>query len=132
MRQMMSLGGFVFSLSENTPYEGLQRTSDGGWVTVPRYGQKPISQNTGQSLDKISMTGTWFRGEGMSNMDRLRELQAKREPLVLTDGYGRNLGLWTIKQLQEKQDRIIDDGTAFVVGFSIELEEYAGEYSSQP
>ncbi|NMR95181.1 hypothetical protein HKB38_27655, partial [Vibrio parahaemolyticus] len=63
---------------------------------------------------------------------RLRELQAKREPLVLTDGYGRNLGLWTIKQLQEKQDRIIDDGTAFVVGFSIELEEYAGEYSSQP
>ena len=23
MRQMMSLGGFVFSLSEGTPYEGL-------------------------------------------------------------------------------------------------------------
>jgi phage protein U len=25
---MMSLGGFVFSLSEGTPYKGLQRTSD--------------------------------------------------------------------------------------------------------
>ncbi|GGN37565.1 MULTISPECIES: hypothetical protein [Marinomonas] len=45
MRQMMSLGGFVFSLSEGTPYEGLQRTSDGGWVAVARYGQKLISQD---------------------------------------------------------------------------------------
>jgi phage protein U len=131
MRQMMSLGGFVFSLSEHTPYEALQRTSDGGWVTVPRYGQKPISQNTGQQLERISMTGTWFRGQGMTNMDKLRALQAKREPLVLTDGYGNNLGQWVIKLLQEKQDRIIDDGTAFVIGFSIELEEYAGEYNSK-
>ena len=39
MRQMMSLGGFVFSLSEGKPYEGLPRTSDGGWVAVVRYGQ---------------------------------------------------------------------------------------------
>ncbi|CAK2830984.1 Phage protein U [Vibrio crassostreae] len=130
MRQMMSLGGFVFSLSEGTPYEGLQRTSDGGWVTVPRYGQKPISQNTGQQLENINITGTWFRGEGMANMGKLRALQAKREPLVLTDGYGSNLGLWTIKRLQEKQDRIIDDGTAFILGFTIDLEEYAGESSS--
>ncbi|QMV14723.1 phage tail protein [Vibrio spartinae] len=125
MSKMMSLGEFVFSLSERTPYEGLQRTSDGGWVTVPRYGQKPISQNMGQNLDKISINGTWFRGEGMDNMKALRQLQAQRKPLVLADGYGQSMGRWVIKGLQEKQDRIIDDGTAFVVGFSIELEEYA-------
>ncbi|AEF54586.1 hypothetical protein Mar181_1544 [Marinomonas posidonica IVIA-Po-181] len=34
MRQMMSLGGFVFSLSEGSPYEGLQHMSEGGWVAV--------------------------------------------------------------------------------------------------
>lgn len=130
MRQMMSLGGFVFSLSEGTPYGGLSRISDGGWVTVPRYSQKPISQNTGQQLENINITGTWFRGEGMANISKLRALQAKRKPLVLTDGYGNNLGLWVIKKLQEKQDRIIDDGTAFVLGFTIDLEEYAGENSS--
>ncbi|ASA54663.1 phage tail protein [Vibrio gazogenes] len=124
MKEMMSLGGFAFSLSNHTPYEGLQRTSNGGWVTVPRYGQKPISQNLGQPLDKISMTGTWFHGEGMKNMQALRQLQAQRKPLVLMDGYGQSMGQWVIKVLQEKQDRVIDDGTAFVVGFSIELEEY--------
>jgi len=127
MPQMMSLGGFVFSLSEGTPYEGLQRTSDGGWVTVFRYGQKPLSQNTGQQLENITLTGTWFQSQGMSNLGSLRTLQNKREPLVLADGYGNNLGQWVIKRLQEKQDRIIDDGTAFVLGFTIELEEYAND-----
>lgn len=127
MRQMMALGGFVFSLSEGTPYEGLQRTSDGGWVTVPRYGQKPMSQNTGQGFENINLTGTWHRGEGMANMDKLRALQAQRKPLVLSDGYGKNLGLWKIKRLVENQSRIIDDGTAFVLAFTIDLEEDAGE-----
>lgn len=131
MKQMMSLGGFVFSLSEGTTYEGLTRTSDGGWVTVPRYGQKPLSQNTGQQLENINITGSWFGGNGMANMDKLRTLQAKRLPLVLTDGYGRNLGQWSLKRLQEKQGKIIDDGTALVVGFTVELEEYGGDYSSQ-
>ncbi|RBP79094.1 phage tail protein [Marinomonas rhizomae] len=127
MPQMMSLGGFVFSLSEGTPYEGLQRTSDGGWVAVSRYGQKPLSQNTGQQLENITLTGTWFHSQGMSHLTALRTLQNKRQPLVLADGYGNNLGQWTIKRLQEKQDRIIDDGTAFVLGFTIELEEYAND-----
>ena len=120
----------MFSLSEGTPYEGLVRSSDGGWITVPRYGQKPVSQNTGQQLENISITGNWFKGDGMASMDKLRALQAKRLPMVLTDGYGNNLGLWTIKKLQEKQSNIIDDGTAMVTGFTIELEECASERSS--
>ncbi|MCG7551582.1 phage tail protein [Pseudoalteromonas sp. Of7M-16] len=131
MRQMMSLGDFVFSLSEDTPYSGLQRSSGGGWVNVPRYGQKPAKQNTGLQLEKIGLSGTWYRGDGMVNLDTLRAMQARREPLVLTDGYGRNLGLWTLQQLQEKQGRIIDDGTAIVIDFTIELEEYAGDGNTQ-
>lgn len=127
MPQMMSLGGFVFSLSEGTAYEGLQRTSDGGSVSVSRYGQKPLSQNTSQQLENITLTGTWFQSQGMIHLAALRALQNKRQPLVLADGYGNNLGQWTIKRLQEKQDRIIDDGTAFVLGFTIELEEYAND-----
>jgi phage protein U len=102
MRQMMSLGGFVFSLSEGTPY-------------------------TGQQLENITVTGTWFQGDGMANLNALRALQNQRAPLVLADGYGNNLGQWTIKRLQEKQDKIIDDGTAFVLAFTLELEEYAND-----
>lgn len=132
MKQMMSLGGFVFSFYQNTPYSGLTRSSDGGWVTVPRYGQKPISQNTGQALENINLTGEWYGGDAMTSMDELRALQNKRLPVLLVDGYGRNLGQWTIKKLEEKQGNIIDDATAMIVGFTVSLEEYSGDYNSQP
>ncbi|REG85848.1 phage tail protein [Marinomonas pollencensis] len=88
MRQMMSLGGFVFSLSEGTPYEGLQRTSDGGWVAVACYGQKPMSQNTGQQLENITVTGSWFQGHGIANLNDLRALQNHRALLGLAYSYG--------------------------------------------
>lgn len=127
MKQMLSLGGFVFSLGEKTPYVGLKRSSDGGFRSVARYGQKPIGQNTGQSLESISLTGEWFKSEGADNIARLRALQNQRKPLVLADGYGNNLGLWTIKKLDESQSRIIDDGTPMVLSFTLGLEEYVGE-----
>jgi phage protein U len=63
----------------------------------------------------------------VANLNALRALQNQRAPLVLADGYGNNLGQWTIKRLQEKQDKIIDDGTAFVLAFTLELEEYAND-----
>ena len=129
MKQMLALGEFVFSLSKNTPYEGLSRTSDGGFVTVPRYNGKPFSQNTGQGLENITLTGTWFKYQGMQNMQALRELQKQLKPIVLSDGYGINMGLWTIKSLSEKQDRIIDDGTAQTNSFTIALEEFVDEES---
>lgn len=127
MRQMLALGDFVFSLSENTPYEGLTRSSDGGFVTIPRYNSKPLSQNTGQGLENISISGTWFKRDGSKNINLLKELQNRCKAQVLIDGYGNNLGQWTIKKLQEKQDKIIDDGTPLVITFTIELEEYVNE-----
>ncbi len=127
MKQMLALGDFVFSLSKNTPYEGLSRTSDGGFITVPRYNGKPFLQNTGQGLENITLTGIWFKYEGMQNMQTLREMQAQCKPLVLNDAYGINMGLWTIKTLNEKQDKIIDDGTAQTNSFTITLEEFVDE-----
>lgn len=124
MKQMLALGDFVFSLSKNTPYEGLSRTTDGGFVTVPRYNGKPLSQNTGQGLDPITLTGTWFKYEGMQNIERLRTMQATLKPFVLSDGYGINMGQRTIKSIAEKQDKIIDDGTAQTISFTITLEEF--------
>ncbi|WP_268843836.1 phage tail protein [Vibrio anguillarum] len=43
---------------------------------------------------------------------------------MLTDTYGYNLGMWKFMQVSERQRRVIDDGTAMVVEFSLQLEEY--------
>lgn len=127
MTQQMSLGGFVFGLADETGYDQSTRTTDGGWSRQPRYGQKPLSQNSGPQLDTRSYSGKWFGAPGMASLNSLRKLQADREPKVLTDGYGNNLGLWTIEKIVEKGSRIIDDGTIMVIDFTIDLMEYAGE-----
>jgi phage protein U len=60
----------------------------------------------------------------MDRLDELRALQALRSPLPLIDGIGRNWGLWRISSVQETQTQIIDDGTAMVVDWVIELAEF--------
>jgi phage protein U len=60
----------------------------------------------------------------MDRLDELRALQALRIPLPLIDGIGRNWGLWRINNVQETQTQIIDDGTAMVVDWVIELAEF--------
>ncbi|WP_125782820.1 phage tail protein [Pseudoalteromonas rubra] len=127
MRQMMSLGDFVFSLSEGTPYTDQQIVTDGGWTVIPRYGQQPLSQQTGAKLGRRTINGEWHYAKGMGNLDTLRQLQQSGAPQVLSDGIGNNLGLWTIMTITEKQQRVIDDGTAMVLPFTIELQEFAGE-----
>lgn len=127
MTQQMSLGGFVFGLANETGYDESTRTTDGGWIRQQRYGQKALSQNTGAQLETRTYSGKWFKSAGMSSLDALRKMQAERVPKVLTDGYGNNLGLWTIEKIVEKGSRIIDDGTIMVIDFTLDLMEYAGE-----
>jgi phage protein U len=122
--QMLTLGGFVFSVSEKTPYHGLTRTSGGGFQTVPIFGAKPLSFNTGQPLENIKITCEWYYQEGMQSVDDLRALQNTQQPQLLTDSLGNNLGQWIIKTLSEKQKNLIDDGTALVNQVDIELEEF--------
>ena len=129
-KPMLTLGDFLFSANDNTPYEEITHTSDGGWIAIDRYGQKPISQNTGQRLNRISITGTWFYYKVMENIIRLRKIQSSVKPLLMTSG-GWNLGFWTIKNLEDRQERIIHNGIAMVIKFAIDLEEYVYEDQGQ-
>jgi phage protein U len=44
--------------------------------------------------------------------------------LPLVDGIGRNWGLWRINSVMETQSNVIDDGTAMVMAWTMELEEF--------
>lgn len=131
MRQQMALGEeFIFSLSSGFPYSSLQRKSDGGWIEVDITYAKPSSQNTGQALEQIQLSGTAFYATGMLKLDELRAMQNKREPYVLVDGLGNNMGRWKIMAVDEKQSRVIDDGTAMQVSWSLQLEEFVDDAAS--
>ncbi|WP_095197051.1 phage tail protein [Pseudomonas sp. Irchel 3A7] len=124
MRQQMALGSFIFGLSGNFAYSTLQRKSDGGWTNIDILTSKPKSSQTGQGLQVLIISGKSMYAQAMERLDELRALQALRVPLPLVDGIGRNWGLWRINNISENQSLIIDDGTAMVIDWTIDLVEY--------
>ena len=124
MRQQMVLGDFIFGLSRGFAYSSLIRNSDGGWSDLAIIASKPQSRQNGQKLEKLTFSGTAMRATGMQRLDELRALQNSRAPLPLVDGIGRNWGLWRINSVVEAQSNVIDDGTAMVMNWTLELEEF--------
>lgn len=124
MRQQMVLGDFIFGLSRGFAYSSLIRNSDGGWSDLAIIASKPQSRQNGQKLEKLTFGGTAMYATGMQRLDELRALQNARAPLPLVDGIGRNWGLWRINSVVETQSNVIDDGTAMVMTWSLELEEF--------
>ena len=124
MRQQMVLGDFIFGLSRGFAYSSLIRTSDGGWSDLAIIASKPQSRQSGQKLEKLTFSGTAMYAIGMQRLDELRALQNARAPLPLVDGIGRNWGLWRINSVTETQSNVIDDGTAMLMTWIMELEEF--------
>lgn len=124
MRQQMVLGEFIFGLARGFAYSTLTRNSDGGWSDLAIIASKPQSRQNGQKLEKLTFSGTAMRATGMQRLDELRALQNARAPLPLVDGIGRNWGLWRINSVVEAQSNVIDDGTAMVMNWTLELEEF--------
>jgi phage protein U len=125
MRQQMVLGNFIFGLSRNFAYHILLRTSDGGWKVIETASSKPLSSQTGEGLQKLKITGKSMYATAMERLDELRAMQALHAAVPLVDGTGRNWGLWQIITVSETQSNVIDDGTAMVVDWVIDLLEYA-------
>ncbi len=124
MRQQMVLGDFIFGLSRGFAYSTLIRNSDGGWADLTIIASKSQSRQNGQKLEKLTFGGTAMHAVGMQRLDELRALQNARVPLPLVDGIGRNWGLWRINSVVENQSNVIDDGTAMVMAWTLELEEF--------
>lgn len=124
MRQQMALGPFVFSLGRGFPYSRLERKSHGGWIEIDLAYASPSSQNTGQDLGEIRLTGTAYYAQGMERLAELRALQAERRPLAMVDALGMNLGRWRLDNVEETQRRVIDDGTAMAIDWVVQLREF--------
>ncbi|QAX83677.1 hypothetical protein C2E19_07340 [Pseudomonas sp. DTU12.3] len=124
MKQQMALGSFIFGLSRNFAYHTLLRKTDGGWAEIQILTSKPKSSQIGQKSETLTITGKSMYAVAMERLDELRTLQALRIPLPLIDGIGRNWGLWRINTVTETQTYIIDDGTAMVLDWVIELAEF--------
>ncbi|MFO6342741.1 phage tail protein, partial [Pseudomonas aeruginosa] len=85
---------------------------------------KPMSHNTGQGLESLRLSGKAQLGAGMAKLDELRAMADARQPYTLVDGIGRVWGRWRIDAVNEDQERVIDDGTATLLSWTLELQEF--------
>ncbi|EPK2678549.1 phage tail protein [Pseudomonas aeruginosa] len=124
MPQQLALGEFVFGLATGFPYDRLARKTSGGWVDLDIISSKPLSHNTGQGLETVRLSGKAQWGAGMAKVDELRAMANSRAPFTMVDGLGRNWGRWRIDGVSEDQERVIDDGTASLLNWTLELSEF--------
>ncbi|CRP86761.1 MULTISPECIES: phage tail protein [Pseudomonas] len=124
MPQQLALGEFVFGLATGFPYDRLARKTSGGWVDLDIISSKPLSHNTGQGLETVRLSGKAQWAAGMAKVDELRAMANSRAPFTLVDGLGRNWGRWRIDGVSEDQERVIDDGTASLLNWTLELSEF--------
>lgn len=127
MPQQMALGEFVFGLATDFPYERLERKTSGGWVSLDIISSKPLSHQTGQGLETLRLTGKAQLAAGMQSVERLRQMANGRKPYTLVDGLGRVWGRWRIDGVNEQQVRVLDDGTATLLEWTLELSEFVNE-----
>lgn len=124
-RPLFQLGSFQFDLPNGVP-QTLDRTAEYRWESQDRLLRDPAVQFIGPGGQEITLDGQLFPGFSgrQSTMETLRELAAKGQPQMLTDGLGRVFGKWAIRGVREGLSTFAPGGGARQIAFTISLVRY--------
>ncbi|WP_422134963.1 phage tail protein [Endozoicomonas sp. ALD040] len=123
----LALGEYRFSVGTAALQE-LERTSEWRWADKDVIQGKPQSDYIGPGLDSLELNGVifpHFKG-GLGQVDAMRAEADKGTPLRLVLGTGQDMGLWTIRRIQETQRRLYDRGIPLNVEFRLSIKQYRG------
>ena len=124
-RPLFQLGSFQFDLPNGVP-QTLDRTAEYRWELQDRLLRDSAAQFLGPGSQQITLDGVLFPGFSgrQTTMETLRELAAKGEPQMLTDGLGRVYGKWAIRSVQEGLGTFAPGGGARQISFNVSLVRY--------
>lgn len=131
-KPLFQLGSFQFDLPNGVP-QTLDRSASYRWEEQGRLLRDPGFQFIGPGAQEITLDGQLFPGFSgrQTTMETLRELAAKGEAQMLTDGLGRVYGKWAIKQIREGLGTFAPGGGARRIDFSIGLVRYVEDNPGQ-
>ena len=122
---MMALGEYHFSLS-TAAYQDLTHSTTYRWQAQERLGRPPARQYLGPGEETITLRGVvhpHYKG-GLGQIDRMRAEAGRGEPLLLSEGTGRILGRWVIRQIEETRRELEADGAPRRIEFRLDLARY--------
>lgn len=123
---MMALGVFQFSI-QTAVYQELNRHTEYKWPSQHRFGKRPSSQFVGKGEDTITLPGVIYpeyRG-GFQQIERMRSIAGRGQPLMLVDGLGKIMGRWVIESIYEKQSLFAAFGAPRKMEFTVALRKFA-------
>lgn len=125
MNVMMQLGSFQFSIM-TAVYQELIRKNEYKWPSQHRFGQRPSRQFVGVGDETMQLPGVIYpeyRG-GFQQIEAMRNLAARGQPLLLVDGLGKLWGRWVIESIDEKQSLFAAFGAPRKQEFTLSLARF--------
>jgi len=122
----MALDLFVFSIA-TAAYQTFTRSSRYRWQSQERLLRRPAQQFLGIGEETISLDGVIypeFRQAGLYQIDDMRRLASRGEPLDMVDGYGNIIGVWVIESIEETHAIIGEHGIPLKQTFRMALKHY--------
>lgn len=121
MEQQCSIGGVIFGLATQG-VEELAREFSARWASIERVQNRPKMQFTGIDDETLQIDGVWAADvHGDFSIPRLRAIAARGQPVVFTLGSGTNLGMWGIKSVQAKSNKVRAGGNLRKIEFTVSL-----------
>ncbi|MCE0459947.1 phage tail protein [Pseudomonas uvaldensis] len=119
---------YYFNL-DTAAFEELRRQTSFRWAGQERLTRSIAQQAVGQGEDKITLKGAIFPGfkGGLKQLDTLRTIGGRLQPVNLTTGYGDVLGTWCLLNIEEEQSHLLAGGIPRKQSFSLEFVSYGDD-----
>lgn len=119
---------YYFNL-DTAAFDELSRSTEFRWASQERLTRRPAQQAVGIGEEKLTLKGTIYPGfkGGLKQLDTLRSIGARRQPLTLTTGYGEVIGTWCLKSINEEQATLMHGGIPRKQGFTLEFARYGDD-----
>lgn len=119
---------YYFNL-DTAAFDELSRSTEFRWASQERLSRRPAQQAIGVGEEKLTLKGTIYPGfkGGIKQLDTLRTIGARLQPLTLTTGYGEVMGTWCLKTIAEEQGAFLHGGIPRKQGFTLEFGRYGDD-----
>lgn len=120
---LAKLGNFTFEM-ETAVFQEIRRTRAWTWASQERIKNRPAHQFTGPGQENITLPGSIFpawKGK-TSSLKTLETAADAGTPFFLILGTGKNLGRWTITNIEINESFLLPDGSARKIDFTLTLQ----------
>jgi phage protein U len=119
---------YYFNL-DTAAFDELSRSTEFRWASQERLSRRPAQQAVGMGEEKLTLKGTIYPGfkGGLKQLETLRSIGARLQPLTLTTGYGEVMGTWCLKSIAEEQGALLHGGIPRKQGFTLEFARYGDD-----